>query len=143
MDRRLNRPQEAVKSQHGRLFATNPLGTIQKRFLRWNGIRIHKHKELSKRTSKDFEKLSRWSFRQIDRVLFGDDIIKLQPPRKASRGQRHTNSYFKAACLRRLREIDQARDWFPNIRDDLHRYADMRTTAVSCSAFGSHRSAQP
>ena len=112
MDRRLNRRQEAVKSQHGRLFATNPLGTIQKRFLWWNGIRIHKHKELSKRTSKDFEKLSRWSFRQIDRVLFGDDIIKLQPPRKASRGQRHTNSHFKAACLRRLREIDQARDWF-------------------------------
>jgi hypothetical protein len=57
MDRRLNRRQEAVKSQHGRLFATNPLGTIQKRFLRWNGwngIRIHKHKELSKRTSREF-----------------------------------------------------------------------------------------
>jgi hypothetical protein len=104
MDRRLNGRQEAVKSQHGRVFATNPLGTIQKRFLRWNGIRIHKHKELSKRTSKDFEKLSRWSFRQIDRVLFGG---------------------------------------FPNIRDDLHRYADMRTIAVSCSAFGSRRSAQP
>ena len=112
MDRRLNRRQEAVKSQHGRLFVTNPLGMIQKRFLRWNGIRIHRHKELSKRTSKDFEKLSGWRFLQIDRVLFGDDIIKLQPPRKASPGQRHTNSHFKAACRRRLREIDQARDWF-------------------------------